>query len=115
MMGPEAAQLAARFSGLYVGGGYVGPAPPAAPMYAEVAARAHLAPLAQLEPASHAPRWWARLRAALKRPAARPREAEWSVAAAPIIAKEDPDLIAAGPAGGGFALAALPVPRQVPP
>lgn len=86
MMGPEAAQVAARLAELRGMGGYVGPMPPVAgPMYAEVAVRAHLEP-----PAARAGAW-ARLRAVLRRRGARREEpgAAWTVAAAPVVEKEE--------------------------
>ena len=107
MMGPEAALVAARFAELRGVGGYVSPAPPrVGPMYAEAAAQAHLEPPARRAGA------WARLWAALRgRGAAKAEpQAAWTVAAAPVAAKDDRDAPADQPLMAACMLAALPCP-----
>jgi len=106
MMGPEAAQVYARWKELEGMGGYAGPMPPLkAPMYAEAAVRAHL------EPPSHAAAGpWARVRAALRagRGGRAAPGAAWTVAAAPLVAKAG---LVAAPKGRRYRdvpLAALP-------
>jgi hypothetical protein len=93
MMRPEAGPVTARPADFQAFEGYVGPAMPKVdPMYAEVAARVHLEPFFAAEPPVPARGVWARLRAALRHPEARRAvpEAGWTVAAAPIVAKDVP-------------------------
>lgn len=109
MMGPEAAMVTARWTEMRRLGGYPLDLPASAvPMYAEAAARA------RLEPPAYRPSAWARLRAVLPGRSAPGREtkATWSVAAAPIVVKDDGAAETRYTGESGTLLAALPL-RQV--
>jgi len=104
MMGPEAALVSDRLAEMRRRGGYAADLPPCfVPMYAEAAARA------RLEPPAYRPGVWARLRAAVRGRAAPAPGAAWTVAAAPIVAKEEGAYVAPEPVKAGGLLAALPL------
>lgn len=109
MMGPEAALVSDRIAELRALGKCAGAVKPrAAVMYAEAAVQAYL------EPPARSPGAWARLRAALRgRPVAeRGGEAAWTVAAAPIVVKEELATAAGGTRTAESLLAAIPLCRD---
>jgi len=111
MMRPEAGPVSARLADFPALEGYVGPGMPrVAPMYAEVAARVHLEPFSAAKLPVRAQGVLARLRAALRRPGARRAGPEpgWTVAAAPIVAKDVPGGKEGKDRGAGL-LAGLPL------
>jgi hypothetical protein len=110
-MKPQAGPVSAQLADFQALERYVGPGMPKVdPMYAEVAARVHLEPFLVAELPAQARGVWARLRAALRHPEARRAgpEAGWTVAAAPIVAKDVPGGRAGKDRGAGL-LAGLPL------
>jgi len=108
MMGPEAALVCDRLSEIRRLGGYPVDVPTSAvPMYAEAAARA------RLEAPRYRARVWARLRVALFGRAGTKGDAgaAWSVAAAPIAAKEERSAWSPELGMAGATLAALPLQK----
>ncbi|HYB78799.1 MAG TPA: hypothetical protein VEG66_03430 [Thermoplasmata archaeon] len=106
MMGPEAALVSERLTELRRLGGQPRHLPPhAVPMYAEAAARA------RLEPPAYRLGLRARFRAALRGRLAPVRVpvATWTVAGAPIVAKEERARGAPVLGMAGASLAALPL------